>query len=121
MSASMSDGSPDKKPVVRTHTPRPDELSRETFEFIAAVDAYKRRHMRSFLDDAEVLAILFELGYEDEEDDREPSEERLAAFKDARQRYRMDHGRLFPTWSEVFKLLLELGYKREGDPDEDAA
>ena len=43
----------DEKPWVRTHTPRPDELSRETFEFIAAIDEYKRKHMRSFLSDKE--------------------------------------------------------------------
>ena len=52
-----------KKIRVRTHTPRPDELTRETFEFITAVDEYKRRHMRSFLNDPEVLEILHDLGY----------------------------------------------------------
>ena len=48
-----------KKLKVRTHTPRPDELSRECFEFIAAVDHYKRSHMRSFLEDREVLALRY--------------------------------------------------------------
>ena len=102
------------KPRVRTHTPRPDELTRETFEFIAAVDQYKRRHMRSFLDDEEVLAILFELDYRLEGEEKAVvTDQQLEALADARYRYRMEQGRLFPTWSEVFKLLLQLGYRRE--------
>ena len=101
------------KPWVRTHTPRPDELSRETFEFIAAIDEYKRKHMRSFLSDREVLTVLRALGYDLAGATSEPSEGELAAYAQARARYRADHGRLFPTWSEVFELLLALGYRRE--------
>lgn len=103
----------DAKPWVRTHTPRPDELSRETFEFIAAIDEYKRKHMRSFLSDREVLGVLRTLGYGRESAGPEPSEAELAEYAGARTRYRTEHGRLFPTWSEVFQLLLELGYQRE--------
>jgi hypothetical protein len=98
---------------VRTHTPRPDELSRETFEFISAIDEYKRKHMRSFLSDREVLGVLRALGYGHRSAGREPSEAELAQFAAARARYRAEHGRLFPTWSEVFTLLMELGYERE--------
>lgn len=105
----------DAKPWVRTHTPRPDELSRETFEFIAAIDEYKRKHMRSFLSDREVLTVLRSLGYGNEGPVSEPSEADLAAYAQARTRYRAEHGRLFPTWSEVFQLLLDLGYRRQ-DP-----
>jgi len=101
------------KPWVRTHTPRPDELSRETFEFIAAIDDYKRKHMRSFLSDAEVLSVLRGLGYGRSSSSREPSEAELAEYAAARARYRAEHGRLFPTWSEVFQLLLDLGYQRQ--------
>ena len=103
------------KPWVRTHTPRPDELSRETFEFIAAIDEYKRKHMRSFLSDREVLSVLRSLGYGTPESSSEPSEADLAAYAASRSRYRAEHGRLFPTWSEVFQLLLDLGYRRQ-DP-----
>ncbi len=103
-----------KKPRVRTHTPRPDELSQETFEFIAAVDEYKRRNMRSFLEDAEVLEILLELGYRRAETDR-VTEDQLDAFAEARERYRIEEGRLFPTWSELFELLTGLGYQRVED------
>ncbi|MSR61905.1 MAG: hypothetical protein EXS08_05620 [Planctomycetes bacterium] len=100
------------KPWVRTHTPRPDELSRETFEFIAAIDEYKRKHMRSFLSDREVLAVLRTLGYGRADAGAEPSAGELAEYADSRARYRTEHGRLFPTWSEVFQLLLDLGYQR---------
>ena len=98
---------------MRTHTPRPDELSRECFEFIAAVDDYKRRRMRSFLEDREVLEILFELGYRRPDCDPRPTEDQLEDYGAARQRYRVEQGRLFPTWSEVFDLFTELGYRRE--------
>ena len=103
----------EKKAKVRTHTPRPDELSRETFEFISAIDEYKRRHMRSFLEDREVLLVMHELGYRrDGHRQHEPSENELAEYGQARQRYRREEGRLFPTWSEVFDLLTGLGYHR---------
>ncbi len=103
-----------KKLQVHTHTPRPDELSRETFEFIAAVDEYKRRRMRSFLEDQEILAILHELGYARALAEVGGAFEReLADFAAERARYRREKGRLFPAWSEVFQLLLELGYERK--------
>jgi len=107
---------PPKKLVVKTRTPRPDELTRETFEFIASVDEYKRRHMRSFLRDEEVIGILRSLGYHlpGRTSDDEPTAEDLAAYAKARHRYRTEHGRLFPTWSEVFELLMGLGYTRKG-------
>jgi len=101
------------KPWVRTHTPRPDELSRETFEFIAAIDEYKRRHLRSFLADREVLQVLRALGYRRGTANHEPSAAELAEYAQARAKYRTEHGRLFPTWSEVFELLMELGYERQ--------
>ncbi len=111
------------KPLVRTRTPRPDELSREAFEFIAAVDDYKRRHLRSFLNDEEILLVMRALGYRrsgvadsarDAPEQGPPAAE-LAAFADARERYRREEGRLFPSWSELFDLLAELGYRRRDD------
>src|SRR5262245_19211959 len=122
MSASKSRPSPpdsgdEEKPWVRTHTPRPDELSRESFEFIAAIDEYKRRHLRSFLGDREVLAVLRSLGYRRGSSNHEPSEAELKEYADARARYRIEHGRLFPTWSEIFQLLVDLGYSRQEPRD----
>jgi hypothetical protein len=108
-----------KRPEVHTHTPRPDELSRETFEFIAAIDEFKRRRMRSFLEDKEVLHVLHDLGYAralvEDEDDDDGLERELTDFAAERERYRREKGRLFPTWSEVFQLLLELGYARRDE------
>jgi hypothetical protein len=108
-----ADPDDDAKPWVRTHTPRPDELSRETFEFIAAIDEYKRKHMRSFLSDREVLGVLGSLGYGLGPRTEQPTERELAAFAATRARYRAERGRLFPTWSELFQLLLDLGYQRQ--------
>ncbi len=99
---------------VHTRTPRPDELSREAFEFIAAIDEYKRRHMRSFLDDAQVLAVAHELGWFPAKSKRRgaPTKDEVARYGAARDAYRKESGRLFPNWSEVFALLQELGYRR---------
>lgn len=108
-----------KKAPVRTHTPRPDELTRESFEFIAAIDHYKRRNMRSFLEDHEVLHVVGTLGYAAPggEVQSEPTEAELEAYAEAKRRYRFEQGRLFPTWSEVLDLLLGLGYRRGGRED----
>jgi hypothetical protein len=116
-SAKPPEGSPSRKrkPKVRTHTPRPDELSQEVFEFIAAVDDYKRRNMRSFLEYTEILEILFDLGYVRDGRARKVTEDQLADFARMRERYRVQKGRLFPTWSEVFELLSQLGYSRRSD------
>jgi hypothetical protein len=114
-----SPGPSARKPEVHTHTPRPDEISRETFEFIAAIDEFKRRRMRSFLEDQEILTVLHELGYAREFlAEQDTFERELADFAAERERYRREKGRIFPTWSEVFQLLLELGYER---PDESSA
>jgi len=107
-----------KMAKVRTHTPRPDELSRECFEFIAAVDHYKRSHMRSFLEDREVLEIFFDLGWSRPDVEPAVTDDQLEDYAASRLRYRVEQGRLFPTWSEVFDLFMALGYKRE---EEDTA
>ena len=111
---------------VRTRTPRPDELSRECFEFIAAVDDFKRKQMRSFLDDREVLGVAHDLGWSwpggratRAKDGIGKAE--LAAYAEAREAYRAEHGRLFPSWSEIFELLMGLGYEREDGEDGDEA
>ena len=99
---------------VRTRTPRPDELSREAFEFIAAIDEYKRVHMCSFLDDKQVLAVAHELGWHPPgaKPRKTASKEELTGYAKARDAYRSDNGRLFPNWSEVFDILMQLGYER---------
>ncbi len=113
---SASASKDERKLTVRTRTPRPDELTRETLEFIAAVDGYKRRHIRSFLNDFEILTILLSLGYQppsSTQGESQPTEEHLQDFAEARQLYRKEQGRLFPSWSEVFALLMNLGYRHD--------
>jgi hypothetical protein len=99
---------------VRTRTPRPDELSREAFQFIAAIDEYKRKNLRSFLDDAQVLAVAHELGWYPGDAKRKgtPTKAEVERYAVAREGYRRANGRLFPSWSEVFEILLDLGYVR---------
>lgn len=101
----MSDEAP-KKPQVRTRVPRPDELTPDTFEFISAIDDYKRTHMISFLTLEHVLEILDTLGYLAGGEER-PSVEQLET---AVESYKEKHDRLFPNWSEVFQVVLELGF-----------
>lgn len=97
--------------------PRPDQLSRDAFEFITAVDQFKRDEMRSFLGLEEVVSVLESLGYARRHDTVEAEVQDIAqAIED----YKSSSSRLFPNWSEIFGLIQELGYVREdlpGDPD----
>lgn len=107
---------------VRTRTPRPDELTRETFEFIAAIDDYKRNHMRSFLDDVEVLGVAHDLGWfptKGRGKGHAVSKAEQKAYAKARETYRLENGRLFPSWSEIFELLMGLGYERDEPTEEE--
>jgi hypothetical protein len=101
---------------VKTRTPRPDELSRDAFQFIAAIDEYKRKNLRSFLDDMQVLGVARDLGWQPGDAKRrsaKPTKAEVERYAAAREAYRQQHGRLFPTWSEVFEILLDLGYRRD--------
>lgn len=95
--------------------PRPDQLSRDAFEFITAVDQFKRDEMRSFLGLEEVVSVLENLGYARRHDTVEAEVEDIAqAIED----YKASSSRLFPNWSEIFGLIRELGYARDEDADE---
>ena len=111
MTASPSDSTPPETPAKkgRVGPPRPDEMSKDAFEFISAIDQYKRDEMRSFLELEEILQVLGRLGYERDVSDGAAQVQDLA---DALERYREEHERLFPNWSEVFTVLIELGYAR---------
>lgn len=104
-----------KKRVVRTRTPRPDELTAETLEFLTEVDRFKRDNMQSFLSDQEVLEVLLGLGYQSPDGATCVDEAQLESFAEARQVFRKDSGRLFPSWSEVFSILEGLGYARKSE------
>lgn len=105
------------KGLAKPKVERPDELSRETFEFIAAIDEHKRRTLTNHLGMADVLGVLRRLGYRRSGDGTD--EETFA--REAIERYKRAHKRLFPNWSEVFGVLREEGYERVGDPGESAA
>ncbi len=104
----MADDKPKKSPQ-RTRVPRPDELTQDTFEFISAIDDYKRSHMISFLTLEHVLEILDMLGYLPGQTDEKP----IAGLESAVEGYKEKNERLFPNWSEIFQIVLELGYIRK--------
>lgn len=95
----------------RGRAPRPDEMTRETFEFVAAIDEFKRDQGKAHLVPAEVLEVLRSLGYSKSGRKREAVKEYQAALAT----YRKAHGRLFPNWSEVFSVVQEMGYRRKGE------
>ena len=92
----------------KSPAPRPDEMSAETFEFLAAIDEYKRERMLAHLESSDVIEILAGLGYERPKRKADPVREYDAALA----KYRKDAGRLFPNWSEVFEVVRGLGYQR---------
>jgi len=98
---------------------RPDEMPAEVFEFIDAIEKYKRRCMKSHLASAQVLAVARELGYgrkggrkggrgDGEGDGVGVVEEYEGALEAYKKRFR----RPFPNWSEVFEVLKEIGFDR---------
>ena len=99
-----------KAPARRTSPPRPDQLSDETIEFLTALDLYKRKQLRSFLQFEEIFPVLEELGYTFEGD----REELTATFEAALTVLREESGRLFPSWSEVFGATVEMGWSKTG-------
>lgn len=96
--------------------PRPDQLTRDAFEFIAAVDQFKRDEMRSFLGLEEVVTVLENLGYGRRHETVEAEVESIAS---AIEDYKKENSRLFPNWSEIFHLITELGYVRDPGADDD--
>lgn len=95
--------------------PRPDQLSREAFEFITAVDQFKRDEMRSFLGLEEIVTVLETLGYARR---RETVAEEVDDIAQAIEDYKTTNSRLFPNWSEIFNLIQDLGYARDqAEPD----
>jgi hypothetical protein len=119
MSASNSnDEDDDASSHAKGRAPRPDEMSRETFEFVAAIDQRKRDQGVPHLTAAEVLEVLAGLGYERGGRKRRPKP--VNEYERALKKYRDEHGRLFPNWSEVFGVLLSIGYARKRKGDEAA-
>lgn len=96
------------KPARRTSPPRPDQLSNEVMEFLSALDDFKRKQMRSYLQPEEMFAVLREIGYSYPGDEAELH----ALFESALEELRASSGRPFPNWSELYDVALELGWSR---------
>ncbi len=103
----MIEKKPTKSPP-KTRVPRPDELTPDTFEFISAIDEYRRAHMVSIVTLEHVIDVLDTLGYL-----KSPAgSSELRELERAVDDYKLDNARLFPNWSEIFKIALELGYTK---------
>ena len=104
----MSDKKPTSKSPQRGRVARPDELSSDAFEFISAIDDFKRTRMVSIVTLEDVVGLLSELGYHP----LEVHDSELADLEGAVEKYKKAHDRLFPNWSEAFGVLREIGYDR---------
>ncbi len=103
----MSEETPKPKPA-RHRVARPDEFSKETFEFIAAIDDYKRTHMVSHVNLEQVLDVLAGLKYTR----RSRAKNQVKPLEKAIEAYKEEHSRLFPNWSEIFQVVIQMGYER---------
>lgn len=97
---------PKAKPAIS----KPDAMSAETFEFLAAIDEAKRTLMVSNPTLTQVLDVLRGLGYGLA--GKRTKKAQLTALEAALAAYKKTHQRLFPNWSEVFTVAREAGFER---------
>ena len=109
MSLTPQKASKPAKPVKakKASAPRPDEMSPDVCEFLAAVDDFKRSQMRSFLSFEDIHCVLELLGYE-----RKGKRGGPDALASAIDSYKRAYDRLFPTWSEIFVIACQAGWRR---------
>jgi hypothetical protein len=86
---------------------RPDEMAPEVFEFIDAIEKFKRHTMKAHLGSAQVLEVARGLGYR-----MVKGEVEVAEYEGALEAYKKRFKRPFPNWSEVFEVLKEIGFNR---------
>lgn len=89
---------------------KPDSMSEETFEFLAAIDEAKRKLMIAHPTLSQVLDVLRELGYG--LPGTRAKKAQLTALEGALAEYKQEHQRLFPNWSEVFHVARGAGFER---------
>lgn len=99
---------PQKPTPPRVKVARPDELTRETFEFIAAIDEFKRNNMISIVSLEDLLTISHSLGYSRHK--AGSGELELQQLQNEIDKYKKEKGRLFPNWSEIFGIMIDMGY-----------
>jgi hypothetical protein len=98
-------GSAAKPPAEPTAASEDAELAAEVMDFLAAIDAFRRRTGTRDLGPGEILAVLHGLGYANPKVDPKKLEKALAE-------YRRERARLFPSWSEVLQVARGLGLER---------
>ena len=99
-----------KKPAAKPAISKPDDMSQDTFEFLAAIDEAKRKLMIAHPSLAQVLDVLRELGYG--LPGKRAKKAQLSALESALEDYKKEHQRLFPNWSEVFHVARAAGFDR---------
>ncbi len=97
-------------PKVKPAISKPDAMSAETFEFLAAIDEAKRTLMVSNPNLTQVLDVLRGLGYGLA--GKRTKKAQLTELESALAAYKKTHQRLFPNWSEVFTVAREAGFCR---------
>lgn len=105
-SKAKATATPKPKPAIS----KPDAMSAETFEFLAAIDEAKRTLMVSNPSLAQVLDVLRGLGYGLA--GKRTKKAQLTELESALAAYKKAHQRLFPNWSEVFTVAREAGFER---------
>lgn len=112
--SSIEDEQPDEHVAEGEHAGpqavRPDEMSRELFAFLAAIDAYKRRTLKQQLLGEDVYHVLRELRYAPAQ--RTTVKNFAREYDAVLTRYRRERKRLFPTWGEIHALVQAMGWSR---------
>lgn len=101
------------------------EMTAAQFEFVRAVELYKRRLNKPFPTWCDVLGIVVRLGYQCvaaktirfNADVKMPEEScgwdaRQVDFVRAVETYKLVNGVRFPTWTEVLEVVDQLGYRK---------
>lgn len=100
-------------------------MTPEQFEFVQAMEAYKRKKNRPFPNWVDVLEVVTTLGYQSVEaktiDFKEAPKSTFdssdltaaqAEFVRAVETYKHVNKKRFPTWTEVLEVVDQLGYRK---------
>lgn len=101
------------------------EMTPEQFEFVKAMESYKRKKNKPFPNWVDVLEVITALGYQsveaktidlkDAPKSIQDSSELTAAqseFVRAVETYKHVNKKRFPTWTEVLEVVDQLGYRK---------
>lgn len=101
------------------------EMTPEQFEFVKAMETYKRKKNKPFPNWVDVLEVITALGYKVVEErtidfDEAPKSTfdtsdltmAQAEFVRAVETYKFVNKKRFPTWTEVLEVVDQLGYRK---------